>query len=209
MARSRLTRDDWISAARKAFIASSIENVKVDELARRLKVTRGSFYSHFKHRRALLEALLEDWEANYRLAIASVKKRVARGEDGLVEIFNLWLTQDRGFPAFDIAIRAWARKSDEVATLVRAIDEAWISLFQSVLEGKGVSGIEAFVRARIMYFHQIGYYSLSMAQSQAERIERAPHYYTALTGLPVPEVLLELLRSSAKRLPVVRTESSA
>jgi len=56
----RLTRDDWIDNARKVLVASGIEEVKVDRLARRMRVTRGSFYWHFEHRKDLLDALLSD-----------------------------------------------------------------------------------------------------------------------------------------------------
>ena len=35
--------------------------LSVDALARRLEITRGSFYHHFKSRRELLDAILEDW----------------------------------------------------------------------------------------------------------------------------------------------------
>ena len=195
MANGRLTREDWIAIARKALVASGVDDVKVDVLARRLKVTRGSFYWHFKNREELLEALLDDWEVNYRREIASVEKRAEEGADGLVELYKVWLGEDPSFPAFDMAIRVWARKSRNVARLVRGIDESWIALFQTFLERSGLPTTEAFVRARIMHFHQIGYYALSITEDIAERIRLAPYYYTALTGAPAPDDLQAALQA--------------
>lgn len=182
VAKGRLTREDWIAIARRALIASGVDDVKVDVLARRLKVTRGSFYWHFKSRQELLDALLTDWEANNRREIAAVSRRAEEGDGELLELFQVWLGEDPNFPAFDIAIRVWARKSRSVAGLVRDIDEAWVASFQRIFERSGMDPMEAFVRARILYFHQIGYYALSINESLAERARLAPIYYRALTG---------------------------
>ncbi len=193
MVNGRLNRDDWITIARKALIASGIDDVKVDVLARRLKVTRGSFYWHFKHRQELLDALLADWVANNRRELAAVEQRAEAGARGLLELFKVWLGEDPNYPAFDIAIRVWGRKSRDVARLVREIDEAWIALFQQIFLRSGLAAAEAFVRARIVYFHQIGYYALSISESLEERISLAPLYYLALTGSPPPEDMAEIL----------------
>lgn len=44
----RLTREDWIEAATKRLISRSIDAVRVESLATEMKVSRGSFYWHFK-----------------------------------------------------------------------------------------------------------------------------------------------------------------
>jgi AcrR family transcriptional regulator len=196
-----LSREDWIAIARKALIASGVDDVKVDVLAKRLKVTRGSFYWHFKHRQELLDALLDDWQTNNRREIAVVTERSNEPAAGLSEMFQIWLGEDPSFPAFDLAIRVWARKSRKVANLVGEIDESWVSLFQSLFERSGVAAPEAFVRARILYFHQVGYYALAINESLDERIKLAPYYYAALIGQPAPENMEKTLRENASRKP--------
>ncbi len=193
VANSRLTREDWIAIARKALITSGVDDVKVDVLARRLKVTRGSFYWHFESRQDLLDALLEDWETNNRREIDAIQAIVTAEGKALIELFRIWLGEDPSFPAFDIAIRVWARKSPAVSKLVRKIDEAWISLFQAHLERGGMTAPESFVRARIMYFHQVGYFALSIDEDLTERAKLAPYYYLALTGSPAPAGMVEAL----------------
>jgi AcrR family transcriptional regulator len=196
---AQLTREDWIAIAREALIASGVDDVKVDVLARRLKVTRGSFYWHFKSRQELLNALLEDWEANNRREIAVIEALVeTEGNGMLTELFRIWLGEDPSFPAFDIAIRAWARKAPAVLKLMREIDEAWIALFQAHLERVGMTAPESFVRARIMYFHQVGYFALAINEGLADRVKLAPYYYAALTGLQPPEGLADDLLALAQ-----------
>lgn len=57
-----LTREQWADAALEA-LGDGVEALAVEPLARRLGVTKGSFYWHFEDRSALLRAALERWEA--------------------------------------------------------------------------------------------------------------------------------------------------
>ena len=59
----RLTADDWAQAALDLISEQGVAAVAVEPLARRLGVTKGSFYWHFPSRDALLQAALERWEA--------------------------------------------------------------------------------------------------------------------------------------------------
>ena len=67
-----LERQDWIDAARRMLTAKGVERVRVDALARTLRITRGSFYWHFSSRKALLDALLADWCCLLYTSIAPV-----------------------------------------------------------------------------------------------------------------------------------------
>jgi AcrR family transcriptional regulator len=60
--RPNLTADDWAEAALDALASSGLDGVAVEPLARRLGVTKGSFYWHFANRQALLRAALARWE---------------------------------------------------------------------------------------------------------------------------------------------------
>lgn len=181
--RTQLSRQDWIEAARKVLITSGIDDVKVDRLARKMKVTRGSFYWHFKDRKDLLDALLARWERQNLDEIALVRERIGTDSpDAFLEVVRIWLTEDPAYPTFDMAIRFWARKAPIVAKLVRRIDQAWISLLADILSYDGGDPLESEARARIVYFHQIGYYALAMEETIEDRLKLAPHYARVLIG---------------------------
>ena len=59
--RSSLSREQWVAAAVDLLVDGGIDQVRVDVLAKRLGVTRGSFYWHFKDRGELLEQVLQAW----------------------------------------------------------------------------------------------------------------------------------------------------
>jgi AcrR family transcriptional regulator len=63
-AHSRLSAADWERGALEMIAQEGVGALAVEALARRLGVTKGSFYWHFKNREALLQAALNRWEAN-------------------------------------------------------------------------------------------------------------------------------------------------
>ena len=60
---TRLRPEDWLNAAQARLVDGGIDAVKIGPLAADLKVTRGSFYWHFRDRNHLLQALLARWQA--------------------------------------------------------------------------------------------------------------------------------------------------
>ena len=169
---SRLSREDWISAARTMLVESGIDGVKVDLLAKRINVTRGSFYWHFEDRDSLLDALLHLWGAsNTEQMLAAIKAAGARGDrnDFDQTVGRLWIDETDFDPAFDSAIRDWARTDSLVAEAVHRIDDIRVAAFAEMFKSYGFDEDEAEVRGRITYYHQVGYYTLGIRESSAER----------------------------------------
>jgi len=51
-----------------------------------------------------------------------------------------------------------------------------------VFEDMGYPEDEAFVRARVTYFHQVGYYALGVEEPRQQRLRLLPLYTRILTG---------------------------
>lgn len=182
---AKIGRGYWLEAAREAFIDGGVENVKVDRLARHLGVTRGGFYWAFANREDLLKALLADWvESNSKALVdAATSGEPGDGARKFVAISRVWI-EEKGFsPAHDAAVRDWARISKAVAKVVRKVDAERVSLLQRIFEELGFEGEDAETRARIMYYHQVGYYAMGVRQGRAARLRSIPSYFKALTGL--------------------------
>jgi AcrR family transcriptional regulator len=62
ISRQNLSAEQWAEAALDAMSTGGLEAVAVEPLARRLGVTKGSFYWHFANRDALVHAALQLWE---------------------------------------------------------------------------------------------------------------------------------------------------
>ncbi len=179
-------RDDWLAAARKSLVKGGIDQVKIEQLAKHLDLTRGSFYYHFRSRAELLHALLDHWEAtNTGPMLRAIDAAIATGPGGIHALVSMWIEEREFSPAYDSAVRDWARKDAKVAQVVRAVDGKRIKALTRLIEMYGYRGDEALVRARIMYFHQVGYYALEMHESMHERRRLEPIYMKALIGFDI------------------------
>jgi AcrR family transcriptional regulator len=73
-----LSRENWETAALALFAQRGLDGVGIEPVARRLGVTKGSGYWHFRDRKALLRAALARWE---RVATAGALLRLSRVAD--------------------------------------------------------------------------------------------------------------------------------
>ena len=181
--RQTLTREAWIAAARKVLEKSGIAEVKIDRLARQFKVTRGSFYFHFTSLNDLRNGLLDEWRRTNCAPFRAM--RDAEDIDGLTfftEIVHVWVDEDPFSPQLDLAIRDWSRTSKSLAKEVREIDDLRIALLIRAFRAMGYADDESLVRARITYFHQIGYYALSFKEDPEERRRYQPLFGSVLLG---------------------------
>jgi AcrR family transcriptional regulator len=179
-------REHWLAAARKMLIKSGIDQVKIERLSKQVKVTRSSFYWHFQSRADLLHALLDHWQAtNTGPLLRAIEAAIEAGPTGIHILGRVWIEEREFNPAYDTAVRDWARKDAAVSTAVRAVDDKRIAALVRLMHVYGYKGNEALVRARIMYFHQVGYYALGIHESAVERLKLEPIYMKALTGSEV------------------------
>lgn len=181
--KSPLGRDAWILAAREALIREGIRAVEVGKLARRLKVTRGGFYWFFNSRKELLDELLADWERTNTEPFKATLRDP--GNNGMAEfqaLVDMWVAEAGYNPSWDAAIRDWARVAPKVATVVRRVDEERIDILKRIFLDMGFPEEEAFIRARVTYFHQVGYYALGLKESPEQRRRLLPLYIRTLTG---------------------------
>src|SRR6478609_2784515 len=84
----RLPRSAWVDAAYEAFAELGLAGVRVEAVARRLGVTKGSFYWHFTDRQALVEAVVARWEKTQTDAVIERAQAVSQDpRDRLAALF--------------------------------------------------------------------------------------------------------------------------
>jgi AcrR family transcriptional regulator len=178
-----LSRQDWIDAAREVLIKEGIERVKVEPLAEKLNVSRGSFYWHFADRQALLDALLDLWkETALEPMRAVVDEKDLTPVERYEKFMRVWVQGEPYCPIYDLSIRRWALVSPEVARVIKKVDDTRIKLLTGIFKDMGHDPDEAFIRARITYFHQIGYYATDVQESAKKREKYWPLYVKILAG---------------------------
>ena len=181
-----LGRDAWLQAARAALIEEGTAGVEINKLARRLRVSRGGFYWFFASRAELLDQLLAQWADTSTVLFERVCK--ADGRSGIQKyqaLTDLWIAEQEYDPRWDGAIRDWARTSTAVLKVVHAVDDQRIAFIERIFLELGYKDSEAHVRARVTYYHQVGYYALGIRESRRQRLELLPFYTQILTGCSV------------------------
>lgn len=179
----KVTLEGWINAAKVALIEEGIGGVKIDRLATRLKVTRGGFYHHFKTPHALFEAVLDDWQKTNRFVPEKLNTATVSATLQSFRTMTDNLVHEQDFdPQYDLAIREWARVSQPVADVVHAVDQKRIEAIRKLFVGFGYKPKEALIRARVMYWHQIGYYSIGVQETLEERESNVGTYMEVLGG---------------------------
>jgi AcrR family transcriptional regulator len=147
---------DWVKAGLSVLSRAGIDAVRVEPLAVKLGVTKGSFYWHFKDRDALHLAMLEAWRTDTtRDVIVRVEAESSRPADRVKRLIAL-ATQNSGFARLEIAIRAWARTDERAAKAVAEIDRQRVDYIAMLLRGLGIEARTARLRAQLVYFAAIG-----------------------------------------------------
>jgi AcrR family transcriptional regulator len=175
--------DLWLEAAYDALIESGVEAVRILPLAKRLDLSRTSFYCFFKDREELLDALVSRWRDKNTGALLKQTEAYAETlEEAVLNVFDCWLDRDIFDPAFEFAVRSWALQSNQVEEEVRAADASRLAGLARLFERFGFEPVVADVRARTLYLVQIGYISMRTQEDTALRLARIPHYVAAFTG---------------------------
>lgn len=177
------TVQDWIDAARRMLIEEGIAGLKVDRLANRLGVTRGGFYHNFKDRDEFFEQIIRHWERTCRfLPEEPPPSRPAEAIEWLDRATSRLIESDGYDYHFDLAVREWARGDKRAGWAVERADRERLETLQKFFEAIGYDAEHAAIRARVFYYHQIGYYAIGVRQSISERRKNAQLYLDILCG---------------------------
>ncbi len=150
----RLGKQEWIIAGLQALAEQGVEAVRVERLAEKLGVTKGSFYWHFKDRGALLEALLEAW----RICTTSdvIELIEARGGDAQARLAGLFKIVGRADLRVDRSVRTWAAHDEAARSVLHIVDRRRIEYLENLFVEIGFSSDAAQARARFVYHAMVG-----------------------------------------------------
>src|SRR5689334_16873215 len=153
-ARQQLTAEAWAEAALDVMAASGIDAVAVEPLARRLNVTKGSFYWHFQNREALIKAALALWEQHETVdVIAGLEDE----PDAYQRIVNLFKRANSSYKAGRLYLALAAASDDvRVSEVVRRVSTRRLAYLEKCYRALGMSAEEAPLWATFAYATFIG-----------------------------------------------------
>lgn len=155
----QLTTQDWVSAAAQLLAHKGIGAVRVEPLAAKLGVTKGSFYHHFVDRRALHQAILDDWRRRAtRGVIRRLNDRSTSAEDRIRGILELPDRSSRSVEGanLELAIRVWAQSDRVAQQVMQEVDQHRLEYLRALFEEIGLPREEAQIRAFLAYAATMG-----------------------------------------------------
>ena len=196
---TRHTKDDWIRAALDTLISEGVENVKVLVLSAKLETSRSSFYWHFESRADLLDTLLDHWrQTNTQAIVEGASLSATSITDAIVNVYASWVGAGRFNTRLDFAIRDWARRSGSVRRALDQSDNDRVDALAQMFQRFDYPVSESQVRARILYYTQIGYDALDQQESWETRISRVWDYLYCISGRDPSDAEVKRLRELPK-----------
>lgn len=180
--RNQLKRYDWLLVALQIFVDEGIEAVRITRLAADLGVTRGSFYWHFANRADLVDSLVTYWRDKNTSVIVEAVTKATSLSDGIFEFFDTCVDPGQFDSKLDLALREWARRSIDIREQIDMADATRIQAITDLFSRHGYPMPQAFIRARVIYFAQIGFYALDVKESLSTRLSYTEAYYECFTG---------------------------
>lgn len=178
----RGSREGWLDAGYRALIESGVDAVKIQPLAKQLKLSRTSFYWFFQDREELLAALLQGWEERSSRPLVTACDQYAETQaEAMLNVLSCFLSADFD-SKLEFAVRSWALQDPGVAQRIEAADTARLAALTALLSRWGHPAHMADVRARTIYLVQIGYISMQACEPLETRLDRIPDYVEIYTG---------------------------
>lgn len=116
-------RDRWLTAGVEALAEEGANGVRIDRLAARLRLSKGSFHHHFGGADDFKRVLLDHVEGllTYALqAVVAAPVPTVGGRETLARLTSLLTDADGGLyrPELEVALRAWALTDPDAARAV-------------------------------------------------------------------------------------------
>jgi AcrR family transcriptional regulator len=176
----RLDAVAWIAAALDALAAEGQGAIRVEPLAQRLGVTKGSFYWHFRDREDLSNRTLLQWRDARIAAIREQAEAATDPKAALAAMIDIYARapNPKGL-AVELAIRALARNDDAAADAVAAVDAERLARVAELFARAGLPGEQAQARALLFYAFLFGQ-SLLGGKRQTAKIAEAARMVLAI-----------------------------
>lgn len=160
-AHARLSAADWEHGALDMIAELGVAGLAIEALARRLGVTKGSFYWHFKNREALLQAALARWEDDDKRELAShVGAPAERPRERLDALFR-WVSGETQAHRIYAALLQ-ALDHPLVKPMMTRVSQRRMAFLEQAFREAGLGTEAARHRARLTYAAYVGFLQLNL-----------------------------------------------
>jgi AcrR family transcriptional regulator len=164
----RLSAEDWIAFALKALAHEGFAVLKADVLARKMGISRGSFYWHFEDLAAFHVRVIAHWK---QTATEAIIIDIERYESPAGRLDALLRHAFGPGGSVETRMRSWAENNKDAAQAVAEVDHRRCAYIERLLQKAGVAAPLAATRAQLLYWTYLGA-NLSRSRLSGEQLDR-------------------------------------
>lgn len=170
---AKISKEKWIKGGIKLLRKESHASIKIDILCKKLKISKGSFYHHFKNINDYIEELVK---FNFEVSTKSIIEGSKGIDQSIEKLESLRLFVHHLDPKVEIGFRAWSTHHPIVDKYQKKIDKVRMNYLYELILGLGISKIKAAKYAKIQYAIFVGLMNLKALNSK-ENMEELVFLY--------------------------------
>jgi AcrR family transcriptional regulator len=155
MPKKKVTKKEWLWVGVTFFSNGGLKALNVEEMARVLKCTKGSFYWYFKSRNDYIAQLIDLWASEgtemFIEDVSTIDSPKTQLKCLLDNVFS-----DRRAGDFEFYLRQFGKDDQKVGLLINKVEQRRIKFVADLLEKCNVT--LAKEKAEILYHFYLGWY---------------------------------------------------
>ena len=156
----RLSASDWQQAALDALSEGGLQNIAIEMIAKRLGVTKGSFYWHFDSRDALIQAALELWESQEQEQVFGKLDALQDAQARLKALVSLVASELKAHKIYSELLKAIDHPL--VKPVLERVSKRRIDYLTASFRMAGLPRKQALNRALLTYASYVGFLQLNL-----------------------------------------------
>lgn len=156
----RLSANNWQQAALDALSESGLQGVAIETIAKKLGVTKGSFYWHFSSRDALIQSALELWESQEQEQVFGKLDSMSNAQERLSALVSLVASEIKAHKIYSELLKAIDHPL--VKPLLERVSKRRIDYLTASFRQAGLPRLQAINRARLTYAAYVGFLQLNL-----------------------------------------------
>ncbi len=174
--KSSLSPGDWEQAALEWIAEHGVAALKVEPLARKLGITKGSFYWHFSDREQLLMQSLLRWEHLDRESVAKFAEREQAPHAKLADFFRGTSRQHLTHHIYGALLSA--PRNAAIAAILQRVTQYRMDFLNQEYLAMGLDAEQARLHTQLTYSAYVGFVQLQRRQLSAMIDAAEPLDYT-------------------------------
>ena len=176
-----LSRVEWLENALNAVSRTGGAKLRIDSLVKKVGVTKGSFYWHFKNRDDFVRSLIDYWHERYTLTVSDyLDDFEGSAEDKLRKLMEMVFVEQ--LTRHDLAVRSWAIAEPKLQRLVKRTDDYRLNYLRRLFLGIGFDKDGADLRSRVFLGEAAWEAALFEKMARPQREKKAKAFFDLLVG---------------------------